>query len=107
MRKIPSELREDMANDPFYTKCALQGILGTCTGRIEWHHNLINAGRQVNEKWCILPLCHSHHEMARNKYVKEKLDWIMLNRADNSQLSPFCKAIDYISLKDRLNRIHG
>ncbi len=59
MRKIPIELREEMSQDPYYKKCARLG--NDCRGRITWEHAWIYAGKQVNEKWAIIPLCEYHH----------------------------------------------
>lgn len=101
MRKIPESLREEMANDIFYTKCCIADE--TCAGRIEWHHNLIFGGRQVNEKFCILPVCHSHHDREKVKEIGERLDYIMLNRESDENIVKFCKAIDYLSVKKILN----
>ncbi len=102
MRPIPPGLREDMANDPFYSKCC---VTGATNEKIEWHHNLTFGGRQVNEKWCILPLAKSVHDNIV-KY-KEVCDWIMLNRANHEELERVSKAIDYQKLKTRLNKIYG
>lgn len=105
MRKIPTELIEDMDNDPFYKKCCIADE--TCSGRIEWHHNLIFASKQVNEKFCILPVCHSHHEREKNKDIGERLDYIMLCRAENGTLERFSKVIPYIAIKERLIQKYG
>lgn len=91
-----------MANDPFYKRCC---ITGSTSGKIDWHHNLIFAGRQVNEKFCILPLSKEVHDNI-HKY-KEQCDWIMLNRASEHELSCFSKAIDYRRLKEFLNKKYG
>lgn len=88
MRAIPPSLRNELASDPYYEKCCLSH-LGVCEGRIEWHHNLIYAGRQQNRKFCILPLCHGHHMRANNKEVREKLDRIMESRATPEDLAEF------------------
>lgn len=104
MRPIPIELREEMSQDPYMSTCCMAGI-GDCVGRIEWHHNLIFAGRQVNEKWCILPLCKRHHDNIDGG--KAICNWIMLNRATDEELKPYCKAIDYIDMRRRLNNIYG
>jgi hypothetical protein len=106
MKKIPPELREEMSNDQYYKSCCLSGIT-ECGGKIEWHHNLIFASNQVNEKWCILPLCKKHHDMANDSYVRERLNHVMLNRADDSQILPYCKAIPWIEIKHKLNKIYG
>jgi len=102
MRKIPHSLQEDMANDPFYKKCCISGV---STGKIDWHHNLIYAGRQVNEKWCILPLAKQVHDNIQKH--KEICDWIMLSRATEHDLRGYSKAIDYIALKARLITKYG
>ena len=66
MRPIPPKLRAELADDPYMKKCLVKGI-APCSGRVEWHHVWIYAGRQINEKWAILPACHKHHEEV-NKY---------------------------------------
>lgn len=101
MRKIPPELREEMSQDPFYKKCCVTGAYG----KIEWHHNLIFGGKQVNEKFCILPLAKEIHD--KIELYKEKCDWIMLNRATDEELTRHSKAIDYKAYRDRLNKIYG
>ena len=104
MRKIPTKLREEMANDPTYSRCILTG---RADEKIDWHHNLIYAGRQVNEKWCILPLLHSVHEIEKMSIVKERLDWIMLNRATDEELKRYTKSVDLKAKRDRLNKQFG
>lgn len=83
-----------MAADPFYRVCAVTGELGTRSDPIEWHHNLIFGGKQVQEKFCILPIKRSIHAKANDKVVKGRLDWIMLSRATPAQLTQYSKAID-------------
>lgn len=68
-----------LEEDPRMKVCCLRH-LGGCNGRIEWHHNLIYAGRQCDMPNTILGVCSEHHEMARNKEIKEQLDQIMLNQ---------------------------
>lgn len=87
MRPIPLDLREEMAGDKFYKKCCLCG-----SHPVQWHHNLIFAGRQVNEKECILPVCEVCHNLARNTETKEKLDLIMLTRMCPLQMKRYSKA---------------
>jgi hypothetical protein len=86
VRKIPDALREQMAVDPFMRRCA---ITGTTSEKIDWHHNLIFAGRQVNERWAIIPLATSVHDrVPRDKELKDRCDHIMLNRATDERLHP-------------------
>lgn len=105
MRKIPPELRAKLDADPWMHRCC---ITGRTDEKIEWHHNLIFAGRQVNEDWAILPLLESvHDDIPGAPALRELCDWIMLNRASEDQLRPYCKSTNYLALKARLNRKYG
>lgn len=57
---IPAKMRAEMDADPYYHKCVRRQE-GTCSGRITWEHAWIYAGRKINEKWAIIPLCWYHH----------------------------------------------
>jgi hypothetical protein len=110
MRKINPLLREEMSNDPYYKFCSREAD-GSCDGRITWEHVLTYAGKQIDEKWAIIPLCEYHH--AVNQYQdgtglnKEKNTWVALNRATDDELRKYSKGIDYINLRNRLNKIYG
>lgn len=110
MRKIPPELREEMANDIYYKTCARKDE-GNCQGRITWEHAIIFAGRQVNEKWAILPICEFHHGVNnfqdRGDLNKKKHIWLALNRATDEELLKVSKAINYLELRERLNAIYN
>lgn len=83
-----------MENDPFYSRCC---ITGSTSEKIDWHHNLIFAGKQVNEKFCILPLAHSiHRDIVK---YKKQCDEIMLRRATYEELARYSKAINYVQMK--------
>lgn len=103
MRKIPNKLRQEMAKDPYYKKCAVRGF-STCDGRIEWHHGIIYAGRQLNEKWAILPLCHLHHDRVCVEPYKSYILWTILERATEQELIAVSKAINYIDLREKLRK---
>lgn len=93
-----------MAADPYYKKCCLAHY-GTCLGRIEWHHSLIYGGRQVQQKFAILPACHFHH--ASVAYFNDEFVRVALNRATDEELRGISKAIDYLKERERLNTIYG
>lgn len=101
MNNIPLKLRKEMADDPFYTRCVVTGV----GGKIEWHHNLIVSGNQLQRKWAILPLAPMVHAKADNTEVREILDWIMLNRASQRELGEFGMATygRLVYLRQRLN----
>ena len=96
IKPIPKKIRDELSEDPFMKRCCLSGD-GGCHGRIQWHHHLKFAGKRVNEKWCLLPVCELHHRLEA-KY-KNELDKIMVSRATEEELLPYCKAVDYIKLK--------
>lgn len=80
MTKIPEQLREEMARDPYYQKCC-RSKEGTCQGRITWEHAWIYAGRQIQEKWAIIPLCEFHHAVNMHQ------DGGDLNKHENQRIS--------------------
>ena len=104
-KPLPPELRAELARDPFYKRCCLTGWVNT---KIEWHHNFIFAGKRVNEKWCILPVSADLHKQVKgDKETKRKLDWVMLNRADDETLKRYSKSEDLTAKRDRLNAEYG
>jgi hypothetical protein len=70
--KIPSDIREQLANDPYMDECDV-GV--DCDGRLEWHHAFTYAGRRRNELWAIIPLCHYHHvnESKARKLIEQRV----------------------------------
>lgn len=113
MNKIPPKLRQEMADDPYYSRCCITGHYngemrddGT-QHKVEWHHNLIFAGKQVQEKECILPIIHEIHKKADIAQVRAVLDLIMLDRWGDEQFDRFSKAKDWRQrhqyLKDTLS----
>ena len=93
-----------MAADPFYERCCITGAFAK-NEKIEWHHNLIFAGRQVQEKFAILPLREDIHKNIVQH--KEECDWIMLNRATDEQLEKYSRAENLTAKRDRLNKKYG
>ena len=85
MRPIPPRLRAEMAADPFYRVCVHDSH--ECEGRVEWDHVFIYAGRQVNEKWAILPTCSWHHRNI-TRYRKES-ERIAVARATPEELAKY------------------
>jgi hypothetical protein len=110
---IPKKVKEDCMNDPRYKRCALFGLHGhVCAGRITWEHALIYAGKQIQEKWAIVPLCERAH--AVNSFqdagtMKKELNvWLALNQATESDFERFPRAFpSYHEQKIRLNRKYG
>lgn len=103
MNNMPPKLREDCANDSFYERCCVTGVRGD----IEWHHNLIDGGKQVQEKFCLLPVAKAVHERADRTEVREILDWIMLNRASFDEIRRHSKARNLAYRRDMLNKKFG
>jgi len=103
-KPITKELREEMSQDKFYSKCCITGLSKNAV-KIDWHHNLMYAGKRVNAKFCILPLADFvHRDIAKHK---EKCDWIMWNRASEEEIELYSKATNYKEVKERLNKKYG
>ncbi len=94
---IPKKIRDELSEDPFMKKCCIADSY--CEGKIEWHHALTFAGKRVNEPWCILPVCKKHHKLEAQNRVE--LIKVMVRRASEDDLKPYCKAIDYIAIRKR------
>lgn len=69
-----------------------------CSGRPEWEHAMLYAGKQVNEAWAILPVCEYHH---RGKGLNKEFNHhIALQRVTDDELSKFAKSRE-IWIQDR------
>lgn len=114
MNNMPAKLRREMNDKLFYGRCCLTG-----TGKpnhlasrfdpekIEWHHNLIFAGKQVQEEFAILPILKRLHDDVSNPEVKDRCDWIMLNRATEDQIKKYSKVVNLQRRLDELNERYG
>lgn len=112
MKRIPSKLNMEINQDPFYSKCARRGLHGhTCAGRITREHAVIYAGKQVQTRWAIIPLCAKAHSVDewqdRGDLNKEINLWIALSRASESELQAASRAVNYSRERDRLSRKYG
>jgi len=76
MRPIPEKLKEEIANDPFMQVCCITRSLG-----VSWEHCWIYAGKQINERWAIVPLRGDLNTSHPPGDVKERCQLISLNRA--------------------------
>lgn len=81
-----------MSDDPYYKKC-VRNSEGTCKGRITWEHAFIYAGKQINEKWAIIPLCEFHHDLGiyqgNGDLDKDLNQLIALDRATSEDLAKY------------------
>lgn len=106
-------LRKDIGEDPEYSRCSLQGIsfVDECEGRITREHALIYAGKKIQEKWAIIPLCAKHHAVDQfqdaGTMVKQRNVWVALNRATPEELRRFSKAVNYERMRATLNEEFG
>lgn len=109
-KMIPPKLLKELLADVYYRKCA-RASEGTCQGRITFEHTEIYKGKQIQERWAIVPLCSYHH--AVNQYqdcgdLKKELNQaIALNRATDDELEKYSKVIDYKRRRDYLKKKYG
>ncbi len=74
---------------------------------VQLHENFIYGNRQVKEVWCILPCCAWCHLIEKRRDIKEKLNWMMLNRATEEELSRYSKILPLAKMRDELNKKYG
>lgn len=103
-RPIPLALRKKMDVQPYYHRCAITGTRSGPYAKIDWHHAFTWKGQRVNEEWCIIPLLKRIHDKASTKDVKDFVDFLILNRADDATLKRYSKAEDLLAKRDRLNK---
>lgn len=105
MRKIPQSHKDQIAQDPYFSKCA-RAHEGNCGGRITIEHAWIYAGRQINEMWAYVPICAYHHEVDEYQddgdLNKELNQFISLSRATDADLAKYPKK-DWRQIKNYLN----
>lgn len=113
MTKIPIKVRKEIDADPLYKFCALEGVPGhVCGGRITMEHALIYAGKQIQEKWAIVPICAAGQEVDEYQDAhtmnKELNKWVAFNQATPEDFARFPRAFPtYPEQKARLNRKYG
>lgn len=95
MSKIPPALLAEILADPYYARCARHPE-GGCAGRVTFEHAITVAGKQLQRKWAILPLCERHHGVGRYQDTgaldKAKNQYIALSRATKNELHEFPRA---------------
>ena len=64
-------------------------------------------GKRENVKEVILPICQAHHRRADTREIREKLDWVMLQRMTDEQLDFYSKARNYKQYKIYLREKYG
>lgn len=97
MNNIPDKLRAELADDPYMHVCARAG--DDCEGRITWEHAFIHGGKQIQERWAIIPLCWHHH--LGPGLIKELNQAIALSHATDEELAKYPKT-DWVQLKKYL-----
>lgn len=112
---MPAALRADVGQDPEYSRCALQGLLlslvGPCDGRVTREHAVYYAGKKVQLKWAIPPICAKHHGVDSYQdggtAAKEIREWVALNRATDEELFSKSKVVNQARRRDYLNGKYG
>lgn len=82
MRSIPKKLRDELSEDPFMSRC----VYG-CAGKPEWEHVWIYQGRQINERFSLIPVCTYHHRGAG--LDKRYNEYVSLQRATPEELAKY------------------
>lgn len=85
-------------------RCAAFGI-GSCNGKIEWDHVWIYAGRQIDEVWAIVGVCHTHHEKKEaNVIVRHSIQRASMREATFDDLAKYPRK-DWLRIKVSLEGV--
>ena len=79
-------MRKEIAEDEFMKKCCITGDY-----QVSWEHCWLYAGKQINEKWAIVPLRRDLNTSHPPKEVKERCQLISINRATKKDLAKYPK----------------
>ena len=113
MYNVPKKLRGELASDPLYKLCLRREALhdhecapDPLTGKlIDWEHAIIHAGKQVQARWAIVPICWWAH---RGPGLVKRINvWIALNRATDTEILEISRAFDYFRYRHKLNGDYG
>jgi len=106
---IPKKLLHEILEDPFYKTC-VRHKEGTCKGRVTFEHALIYAGKQIQEKWAIIPLCEYHHGVNnyqdRGDLKKSYNEWVAVNRATADDFARYPRR-NWLQVQAALNARYG
>lgn len=98
MRKISPETLHKLFQKPH--KCQ---VCGATERKLDYHHNLIYQGRQVDSPNTILIACRKCHDKANEIEMREKMDRIMLNQMTEDELERYSKVENLQAKKQYLN----
>lgn len=102
MTPIPLPLRKQLADDPFMKTCIHLNNPDSsdCEGPVTFEHSWIYAGKQIQERWAIVPCCRKHNVgvTGREKMYNQL---IALERATPEDLAKYPKK-DWAQEKERL-----
>lgn len=108
MRPIPAKLRKELGEDWFMKRCIYErpdAPNRKCRGRITFEHAFLYAGRQINEKWAILPCCEAHN--SGEAMVKDFNRYVALERANLEDLARRMPKRDWGQLWKFLSQKYG
>jgi hypothetical protein len=74
--RIPEDMREQLAADPFMQRCIFNGY--ECEGALQWNHAFTYGGKRQNILWGILPMCKHHHD--KEAQFRYSINGVMRNR---------------------------
>lgn len=109
-------MRDSMGLEPFYHRCARYDALHDheCqrdplrpSKPVDWEHALIYAGKKVQKRFAIIPICWwAHRGPGLNKEINV---WIALNRATEAELLELSHkgGKDYFIERNYLNQKYG
>lgn len=94
-------MRKELEADPFMKECVCTGD----TKDVTWEHCWTYAGKQINEKWAIVPLTRELN-VNPTREAKEYCRWVSINRATEKDFEKYPRK-DWKGIKKYLNDNYG
>ena len=108
MNHMPMRLRAELERDPFMSLCIHRHYnykVIACSGGVpEWHHVWRYAGRQIQERFAVVPVCCELHRNEQRD--RDFIRWVSLNKASEEELARYPR-IDWAVIRANLDETFG
>lgn len=122
MSSINHKDKERMSESTWYKRCAFGTLPAdlkrrgkerlqygneqvSCSGHIQWHHNLIYADNKVQDEFAIIPLCVHHHYCI--DYIRDVIDFIMMCRMTQGDFLTYSRSDKNEAKLNRYLEVYG
>lgn len=101
---IPKKTLKQILNDPWYKTCCYPN----CMRPAELEHALYYAGKKIQDKFAIIPVCANHHRLDNNGKPVDKRyhEYIAIKRMTGADRAKYSR-VDWEQKLKHLKSIYG